>query len=134
MSSTATPVVRGLYVCERVERHPSTRNLTLHHCFRAIRVRVDRPYRPLFYVVAYLADGMGDVRCRVAVSQPDTLGIVFDQTETVSFADPLEEHSVVWKITCPLVVEGRYDILMELNGELAALSPLFVRTTSEGLS
>jgi hypothetical protein len=133
MSSAVIPVVRGLYVCERVERHPATRNLTLHHCFRAIRMRADRPYRP-FYVVGYLADGMGDVRCRVAVSRPDTLGILFDQTETISFADPLEEHSVVWKITCPLVAEGRYDIFMELNDELAALPPLVVHTTWERLT
>jgi hypothetical protein len=133
MSSAAVPVVRGLYVCERVERNLVTRNLTMHNCFRALRMPVPGSPRP-FYVVAHLADGMGDVSCRVAISSPDTLGIVFDQTEVVTFADPLEEHSVVWKITCPFVVEGRYDIFMQLNGELAALSPLVVKAAVGGVS
>jgi hypothetical protein len=133
MSSVPTPVVRGLYVCDRVERNLVNRNLTLHNCFRAIRMPIPGMPRP-FYVVAHLADGTGEVECRVAISRPDTLGIVFDQTELISFSDPLEEHSVVWKITCSLVVEGRYDIFMQLKGELAALSPLAVKASEGGVS
>jgi hypothetical protein len=119
-----------LYVCERVEKHPVTRNLTLHNCFRTIKVPSHGLYRP-FYVVAYLADGVGEMSCRTVLTRPDTLADMFVSDGTLSFADALEEQRLVVTIECSFPVTGVYDILVWVNGELVALSPFKVSALAE---
>jgi len=126
MSSPVTPVVRGLYVCEVLEKHPVTGNFTLHNCFRAIKVPLPGTPRP-FYVVAYLADGAGEVGCRTEITRPDTLTTIFKSDAVIRFSHPLEEQRLVVKVECAFPVAGSYDIILWLNGELAALSPLAVK-------
>jgi hypothetical protein len=126
MNSAAAPVVRGLYVCERVEKNLVTRNLTLHNCFRVLKVAVPGLARK-FYVVAYLANGFGEVSCEAVITRGDTLDEVFVSKGTVTFADRLDEQRYILEVSLQFPVVGRYDIILSVNGEAVAVSPLFIK-------
>jgi hypothetical protein len=67
------PLVRGLYLAERVDVDPNTHNLTLVECFRTIRVeRLPSAAAP-FFVIAYLA-----TRCGLAARSSPRLRFEFD--------------------------------------------------------
>lgn len=113
-------------MCEVAERNLRTQNLTLHNCFRTLKVAIPGLARK-FYVVAYLANGFGDVLCEAVITRADTLDEVFVSEGTVTFTDRLQEQRYVLEVMIRFPVRGRYDIILSVNGEVLALSPLFIK-------
>lgn len=127
-----TPVVRGLYLCERVTAHPS-RNLTLHDCFRAMRVAgLPVAARP-FVVVAYLANGFGDTTATIQVRRLDTLNDVYRAATILQFPDRLEEIRFVGRVNrCVFPSPGEYEVVFWVNDDLLAQTPFTVLSLEEG--
>ncbi len=120
------PVVRGLYVCERVDGDPVSKNLTLHNCFRGFRLSALPGTPRPFFVVAYLANGLGPLSIRTTISSPITPTVVFSHLAEITAPDRLTEVRFVLQVFCRFPTAGSYDISLEVNGELIALSPFRV--------
>lgn len=85
------PLVRGLYLADRVDVDPVTRNLTLIECFRRLLIEhLPGEPRP-FAVVAYLANGVGTYQFVVRVTRLDTMAEVYSTGGEVVFPNRLEE-------------------------------------------
>lgn len=123
-----TPTVRGLYLCERVEADPATRNLTLRNCFRALRVAgLPTRARP-FSVVAYLANGLGTFALSVRVKRLDTLDEVYVAWVPLTFADRLAEQRFVLRVEqCRFPGPGSYELALWADDELLAQTPFTVK-------
>lgn len=121
------PVVRGLYVCEQVDVDPKSTNLTLHRCFRSFRFS-SVPYtaRP-FFVVANLANGYGRLLVRTTITRFGSSETLFDHTAEITIGDRLREVRFKLQVVCTFPSVGSYDIMLEVNGELVALSPLTIQ-------
>ena len=70
------PVARGLAVCEQVIVEEGTRNVKLVNCFTTRVVPAFPVEAQPFVVLAFLADGFGEITMEVVVQRLDTLGIV----------------------------------------------------------
>jgi hypothetical protein len=130
---TITPVVRGLYLCEQITVHPSS-NLTLHECFRTLKVAgLPTAARP-FVVVAYLANGQGDVPATIRVRRLDTLAEVYRAETPLHFADRLAEVRLVGRINrCVFPGPGQYEVSLWVGGELLTQTPFTVQPLGEDL-
>ncbi|HET6575893.1 MAG TPA: hypothetical protein VFG68_19985 [Fimbriiglobus sp.] len=126
------PTVRGLYLCERVEVHPTTRNLTLHGCFRTLVLAgIPTSARP-FFIVAYLAGGLGDQILTARVNRLDTMAEVYWSRTPVRFPDRLAEVRFSLRIEqCRFPVPGGYEISLWADRELLAQTPFTVRPLTE---
>lgn len=126
------PLIRGLYLAERVDVDPITRNLTLVNCFRGLRVsHLPGPIRP-FSVVAYLANGVGEFDVAVVIERMDTLDEVRRVQTRLNLPDRLTEVRFNLRIeNCVLPVAGGYSVALWIGGELLAQTPFSVRHTPE---
>lgn len=115
------PQVRGLYVCDRVEVEPSTRNVTLVSCFS--RLQVDRfPSPPVgFTVFATLTGGFGLVKMKLMISRLTDNHQVYSRDLPVEFRDRVEEVRFVVRLH-QLVFpgHGQYTIELLADGEWMA--------------
>ncbi len=126
MNHLTVPIVRSLFVCERVEPNLLNGNLTLHNCFRTMNVPIGGLARP-FFVVAYLAEAFGQVACQTVMTLPDTLAPIFSSRGVLTFTDPLGEQRLIVKVDCQYPVAGVNDITLWANGEMVAHSPLLIK-------
>lgn len=126
------PHIRGLYLAERVDVDPVTRDLTLVNCFRGMRMkRLPGSARP-FSVVAYLANGVGDFDVAVVIERMDTFDEVRLIQTRLSPPDRMTEVRFKLRIeNCVLPVEGEYSVSLWIGGELLAQTPFYVRLTPE---
>ncbi len=85
------PHVRGLYLAERVDVDPATRNLSLIECFRTLVVEGLPATADPFAVVAYLANGVGRYRFEVRISRLDTMAVVYSASSEIAFPNRLQE-------------------------------------------
>ena len=127
-----TPIVRGLYLAERVDVDPVTRNLTLVNCFRRMRLPAIPGVARPFYLVAYLANGSGNVRLMAKVTRLDTLAEVFRSWVTVDFADRLREVRFRLRVEqCLFRDPGEYQVELWADDHLLTLTPFSVRGPNE---
>jgi hypothetical protein len=117
-----------MYLAQRVDVDPGTRNLTLVECFRGLRV----PHLPgvsaPFFVVAYLASGAGEFPFVVSIERMDTLAEVYRASARLSFPNRLEEVRFKLKIeNCLFSTEGEYCVTLWIGGEMIAQTPFRVR-------
>ena len=121
------PVVRGMYLCEEVTVHPSA-NLTLHNCFRALKVQgLPTAARP-FFVVLCLANGLGRVTATVQVRRLDTLDLIYSARTELTFPDRLQEVRFKARVgRCVFPGPGGFEVLFWVDGALLAQAPFTVR-------
>ena len=127
------PVLRGLYLCTRVDVDPDTTNLTLVNCFRTL-IREDGTGRAgAFCLVAYLANGQGTVPVVVKVSRMDTMDPVYAARVGVTFRDRLQEVRFKLRVEqCRFPVPGEYEASLWAGDDLLAQTPFLVRDREEG--
>jgi hypothetical protein len=127
------PVVRGLYLAERVDVDPVTRNLTLVNCFRSFRLASIPGVADPFYLVAYLANGSGAIRMMAKVSRLGTLAEVFRTWVTLNIPDRLTEVRFVLRVEqCLFSTPGGYEVGLWAGDSLLAQTPFTVRGPTEG--
>jgi hypothetical protein len=115
-------------LADRVDVDPITRNLTLVNCFRGLRVGHLPGAAAPFFVVAYLANGIGEFPFVVSVERMDTLGEVYRANARLNFPSRLEELRFKLKIeNCVFPTEGDYCATLWIGGELIAQTPFRVR-------
>ena len=120
------PVVRGLYVCERVESDPDTKNLSLVNCFRGLRL-ADMPSIPEpFCVFALLANGLGELTLRTTINPTDGGPDIYRYTARVRLTDRMIELRFKLTVECQFPGPGSYDICLFADDELIALTPILV--------
>jgi len=126
------PLVRGLYLAERVEVDPVSRNLTLVNCFRGLRMRQLPGVVQPFSVVAYLANGVGAFEVLVRIDRMDTFAEVFRARTRLNLPDRLTEVRFVLQLAgCVLSATGEYSVSLWLDDELLAQTPFNVRVALE---
>lgn len=127
MPMVQRPIAVGLIPCQLVIVEETTRKVTLVNSFQ--RLKVDGfPSSPLpFAVFTVLTDGMGDAVLNLAVSRTDTLEHVYTRTFKMSFNDPLRQQRLWWDIrSCSFPIPGRYQVGLEVDGELITQTILTV--------
>jgi hypothetical protein len=121
------PIVRGLYLVQRVDTDPVTRNLTLVNCFRALRLSTIPGTAKPFYLVAYLANGSGRVRMMARVCRLDTLDEVFRAWVTLNFPDRLTEVRFALRVEqCRFSHTGGYVVELWADDSMLAQTPFVV--------
>src|SRR5437016_5755899 len=122
------PTIRGLYLCELVVTDLVTKNLTLHNCFRVLKVAfLPAKARP-FFVVAYLANGLGDFTFVVRVKRLDILDEIYSALAMLSFSSRLEELRLRLRIEqCNFPGPGEYEVSLCVGDEILAQTPFKVR-------
>jgi hypothetical protein len=114
------PVAIGLVLCEQVIVDEKTRNLTPVNCFG--RRRLARfPGSADFHVVAWLADGLGEMQVELVVRRLDSLDEVFRLEQRLRFDDPVKDMRFTARIRdCPFPVAGYYEVTLSVEGEFIA--------------
>jgi hypothetical protein len=127
------PLVRGLYLAERVDTDPETRNLTLVECFRALLVEGLPTAAQPFAVVAYLANGLGRYRFSVRVTRLDTMAVIYSASAAITFPDRLQEVRFVFRCErCVFPGAGEFEVSLWIGDELLAQTPFVVNHLQEG--
>ena len=120
------PVVRGLYVCERVDVDPVSKNVSLANCFRGLRL-ADMPSMPQpFYVFALLANGLGEMTIRTTINDLDAGPDIFRHTARIRLTNRLTELRFKLTIDCLFPRANSYNISLFVDDELIALTPIVV--------
>jgi hypothetical protein len=115
------PVAVGLLLCEQVIIQEGTRNCTPVNCFSERFVR-RVPTEPMsFELLAYLTDGMGEIRLDLVLERLDTLEEILRHSRTVRFRGPLDEmrFRVAFR-NRSFPVAGGYQFQLRAGGELIA--------------
>jgi hypothetical protein len=111
------PVAIGLLACEQVIVDVSSRNLTPVNCF-GVRQVPAIPGTTDFHVVAWLADGLGEMSVELIVKRLDNLDEVYQAKKVMKFDDPLKDMRFTARIRdCPIPVPGYYEITLVIDGE-----------------
>jgi hypothetical protein len=114
------PVAIGLVLCELVIVDEKSRNLTPVNCFTARKLS-SFPGSADFHVVAWLADGLGEMPVEILVERLDTLDEVFRLENRLRFNDPLMDKNFVARIRdCQFPVAGQYVLSLLVDRELIA--------------
>jgi hypothetical protein len=135
MEMAMIPLIRGLYLAERVEVDPATRNLTLVECFRTLMIDEFPIAAQPFAVVAYFANGIGRYRFTVRVTRLDTLAEIYSASSFLNFPDRMEELRFVLRIEqCLFPGEGAFEASLWIGGELLAQTPFQVKRFEEDVT
>ncbi len=128
------PLVRGLYLAERVDVDSASRNLTLVECFRTLSVAaIPTAPRP-FAVVAYLANGSGRYPFAVRVTRLDTMDVIYSVGADLVFPNRLEEVRFVFRVErCVFPGAGAFEASLWVGGELLAQTPFRVQRSQESV-
>lgn len=116
------PVAVSPYLCEKVLIEEGTRNVSLINTLNRIRVDGFPSSFTSFDVCVTLTDGVGETTVELAILRLDTLDEIYRHARVVSFAGPLQEIMVIFRVrNCIFPVEGRYQISILAESELIAL-------------
>jgi hypothetical protein len=114
------PVAIGLVLCEQVIVDEKTRNLTPVNCFGSLKLE-SVPGSASFHVVAWLADGLGEMPVELVVRRLDSLDEVMRLERRLKFEDRLIDMRFTARIRdCAIPVAGYYEVLLSVDGELVA--------------
>src|SRR5947209_4111556 len=120
------PVAVGLHLCEQVIVESGTHNVTLVNCFTFRRVR-ELPAAIPLVVVAFLADGLGEMSGELVISRLDDLEEIYRIAGKVRFATPLRVVRFVVRLRdCWFPGEGTYQVSLLIDGEPIAQRRLIV--------
>jgi len=120
------PVAVGLVLCEQVIVAETTRYLTPVNCFSRLK-REHFPSVESFFVVAWLTDGLGDLKFEVVVKHLDTDDEVARIERQLQLVDRLTDYRFTARIRdCLFPVAGYYEVLLIADGELVAHRRLVV--------
>ncbi len=121
------PIPIGMVLCEQMIVEEGTRNVTPVNCFNVREVE-DIPGRATFYVLAWLADGMGEMPAELLVERLDNLEETFRVNQNLVFPDRLHDMRFAARIRgCPLPVAGHYQVSLIVDGERVAARKFRVR-------
>jgi hypothetical protein len=119
------PVATGLVLCELVIVDEKTRNVTPVNCFSRWKMN-SFPGSASFYVIAWLADGLGEMPMELIVNRLDTSDEVYRVKRRLRFDDPLKEMRFTARIhDCPFPVPGYYEIILIVDGESVCHRKIF---------
>ena len=122
------PVAIGLLLCEQVVIAEKTRNATLVNCFGARRL-AHFPGVADFHLIAWLADGLGEMIAEIVVQETDSFDEIFRKEYRLRFDDPLKDMRFTAHIRdCPVPSPGYYVISLLLQGELVAHRKILFHT------
>ncbi len=125
------PLIRRLYLADRIEVDPVTRNLTLVNCFRTLLIAHPPTEPQSFAVAAYLANGVGRYRFAVRVTRLDTMADIYSAGSVIVFPNRLEEVRFVFRTErCAFPDDGEFEVSLWIGGELLAQTPFQVKTPS----
>ena len=114
------PVAIGIILCEQIIVDEKSRNVTPVNCFAARKLE-RFPGVADFRVVAWLADGLGDMLVEVIVEKLDSMDEVFRLESRLQFDDPLTDKRFFAHIRdCPFPVAGQYVVSLFVDRELIA--------------
>ena len=114
------PVAIGLVICEQVIVDVATRNVTPVNCFSRRRL-TEFPGAMSFHVVAWLADGFGELSVEVVIRRMDSMDELFRREERLRFHDRLKDMRFTAQIRdCPFPIAGYYEIGLNVDGEFVA--------------
>lgn len=114
------PVAVGLVVCEQVIVEEGTHNVTPVNCFNLREVE-EVPGQASFYVLAWLADGMGEMSTELVIERLDNLEEIFRIRRDLVFPDRLRDMRFAARIRrCNFPVAGHYQVSLIIDGELVA--------------
>ena len=121
------PVAIGLVLCELVIVDEKTHGVTPVNCFN-FRVVEEFPAEVSFYVLAWLADGEGEMLAEVVVENLEALDEVYRADRKLGFAGVLQESRFVARIrSCIFPTAGYYQVSLTVGGELIAQRKLLVQ-------
>ncbi|HZZ77607.1 MAG TPA: hypothetical protein VFE62_03755 [Gemmataceae bacterium] len=119
------PVAVGLLLCDLVIVDEKTRNLTPVNCFSARKLD-HFPGVSDFYLVAWLADGLGEMPVEIVIRRLDTLDEVYRIERQLRFEDPLKDMRFIARIRdCEIPVAGYYEVSLIVDGESIAHRKIF---------
>jgi hypothetical protein len=118
------PVVIGPLLCEQIIVDEKTKYVTPVNCFTYREVE-QIPSEPVtFYVLAFLTDGIGDVRIKVLLQRlGDEVEDLVEREAVFRFTDPLHIRRFTVRFrNIAFPSEGKYQITMVAAKELIAQS------------
>ena len=114
------PVAIGLLLCEQVIVDAKSRNLTPVNCF-GMRKLDAIPGTVDFHIVAWLADGLGEMPLRLSICRLDNLDEVFRLEHELKFSDRLRDMRFTARVrNCVIPAAGYYEVMLTVGGELVA--------------
>ena len=114
------PVAIGLVLCEQVIVDVASRNVTPVNCFRKFGLN-EIPGTASFSIVAWLADGLGEMPVQIIVRGMNSKDEVFRMERLMRFDDPLKDMRFTARIRdCPIPAAGYYEVVLSADGEFVA--------------
>ena len=114
------PVAIGLVLCDLVIVDEKTRNITPVNCFASRKLK-SLPGSMEFYVVAWLADGLGELAVKIVIERLDNMDDLLRVENRLHFDDPLKDKYFVAPIrVCVFPVAVQFVVSLFVEGELIA--------------
>jgi hypothetical protein len=126
------PVAIGLLACDQVIVEEKTRNVTPVNCFTHRAAR-DFPTEAIsFSVLAFLADGLGEIDLEVVLQDLDNMDVLHRVGGRVNFHEPLVEYRCVFRVReLSFPQEGAYEVLLLADKDLVAARKIDIRRRRE---
>jgi hypothetical protein len=121
------PSVRGLVLCESASVDPITMNLSMLHCFRALRADRFPAATKTFFVLAHLVNGWGEMTLRLEIVRLSDDRSVYRYANRVQFLDRMREIRLkveIGQFIAPS--DGKYGIELWADEDLIAQSDFSV--------
>jgi hypothetical protein len=114
------PVAIGIALCDQVIIEEVTHNVTPVNCFNA-RALDAVPGQTTFFVLAWLANGMGEMMAEVVIERLDTLEQIYRDQKKIVFGNRLSDSRFVARVrSCKFPVAGYYELSLIMNREVVA--------------
>jgi len=114
------PSAIGLVLCDQIIVEEGTRNVTLVNCF-SFREMDAFPGQVNLFVLAWLADGRGEMMAELTVDRLDTLEEIYRDNRKLDFAGPLHDARFLARIRgCEIPTPGYYQVSLVIDRNLIA--------------
>ena len=124
---TELPVLVGLKVCKDVVVDRKSGHVTLVNCIRRLHVKKTPTSPQNFTVCCVLADGQGEMKFNLRVTDLSTMEPVFSGSLSIHMGMRIEERWMFFNLKDFVFPKtGRYELLLSVNGEWFADSTITV--------
>lgn len=114
------PSAIGLALCDHVIVEADTHNVTPVNCFNS-RALDTLPGETTFFVLAWLADGIGKMLVELVIERLDTFEEIYRINRQLVFHNRLQEARFVARIRdCTFPIAGYYQVSLSIERELIA--------------
>ena len=122
------PTAVGLLLCEQMIVEEGTKSVTLVNSF-SYRLASSFPTEPIqFTVVAFITDGLGDIRLEVVINRLDNLGEIYRRGKSFQVSDPLSVFRFETRVrSCSFPIPGRYEVNLFAGDEVIARRTILIR-------